>query len=542
MKTKIIAFFAALLPALFAGSYAAAQVGEGITIAYPHMERPHLRAEGENVRVTFRMVIPARNIQQNKTIEMIPVLANRDGEASMTPILVTGKRKSKSDLRKRVLSGTNMAVMMHVVKGQAGVLDYNVTVPYAQWMSGGDLKLFLDQSKIGYNKSLYLGRIQLLNLADNENVAGAAGLRVEPDAAAADDFYPRLADLLEGGDCDAAAALLAGSDSLGSSMQGLRMLLGDEWFRSALGGAVDLKVGRNGDVKMQMEQIPGASSPARELAARESFVADKEQYWKDRSVLQRDPSGLSVYFALGQVRVDPRYKDNEASLQRILSALDVIRRDPSARLLGIRILGQASPDGSPAANKRISELRADALKQTLMARSGLSEYMFDVVGVGSAWTELRDLVAADSLITHKEEILHVLDNVPVWDSAREVGRMGSLWKVDMERPYWYMYRNLFPKLRSASYVKVYFESLEDDVLRKLGIASGLMGEGSYAGALAVLSEVRADARAWLPLAVCHAMCGDLRQAGEYLAKARSEAAATPGAEPLYKPVKFAGHE
>ena len=50
-----------------------------------------------------------------------------------------------------------MAVMMHVVKGQAGVLDYNVSIPYEAWMSGGDLKLYLDQSKIGYHKSLLSG-------------------------------------------------------------------------------------------------------------------------------------------------------------------------------------------------------------------------------------------------------------------------------------------------------------------------------------------------------------------------------------------------
>ena len=138
------------------------QVGAGITVEYPHVEHPHLTAEGGNVRVKFRMVIPARNIQQNKTIEMVPVLANRDGESLMTPIMVTGRRKDLSDLRKRVLSGTNMAVMMHVVKGQAGVLDYNVSIPYEAWMSGGDLKLYLDQSKIGYHKSLFLGRIPLL--------------------------------------------------------------------------------------------------------------------------------------------------------------------------------------------------------------------------------------------------------------------------------------------------------------------------------------------------------------------------------------------
>ena len=42
------------------------------------------------------------------------------------------------------------------------MLDYNVSIPYEAWMSGGDLKLYLDQSKIGYHKSLFLGRIRCL--------------------------------------------------------------------------------------------------------------------------------------------------------------------------------------------------------------------------------------------------------------------------------------------------------------------------------------------------------------------------------------------
>lgn len=209
------------------------QVGAGITVEYPHVEHPHLTAEGGNVRVKFRMVIPARNIQQNKTIEMVPVLANRDGESLMTPIMVTGRRKDLSDLRKRVLSGTNMAVMMHVVKGQAGVLDYNVSIPYEAWMSGGDLKLYLDQSKIGYHKSLFLGRIPLLMAAADAN--GSAGLSVENveqlTAAAeqpapavgdagriADDFYSRLSALLSANDWAGIRSLLEHSG--GSELNG----------------------------------------------------------------------------------------------------------------------------------------------------------------------------------------------------------------------------------------------------------------------------------------------------------------------------------
>lgn len=514
---------------LLGGARAAlAQVGSGFAVDYPHVERPRLQAEGSNVRVTFRMVIPARNIQENKTIEMVPVLANVSGEASMTPITVTGNRKEMSDLRKRVLSGTNMSVMMHVVKGQPGVLDYNVSIPYAQWMSGGDLKLYLDQSKIGYNKSVFLGRIPLLlteENAQNELVVSTEGLSVEAEDKGPDDFYARMSALLAAGDCAGARALLEGDTR--QELDGLRALLDGEL---SLCGLSDLGVSLSADsTGMQVRVAPAEEklSVARELSRREAFVADKECYWEDRSVMKRAENGLSVYFRTGYRSIDMNYMDNAATLDRIIEAIRLIGRDPRSKLLGVRILGQASPEGREQINDILSLKRGEAVKSYIMERSSLPEYVFDVVSIGEAWAELRDMVAADSVITHKQEILDVLDNTPVWDSERQIGRMSALWKIDMERPYWYMYKNLFPKLRNASYVKVYFDDVPDAACGTINRAGELIAAGDYAGALKLLDGVRDDERAWAALAVCHAMTGDRAAAQEYLRKVRTAAAGNP---------------
>ena len=505
------------------GVPALAQVGDGFAVDYPHVERPHLQAEGENVRVTFRMVIPARNIQENKTIEMVPVLANVVGEASMTPITVTGKRKGKSDERKRVLSGTTMAVMMHVVKGQAGVLDYNVSIPFEQWMSGGDLKLYLDQSKIGYNKSLFLGRIPLLLTEENEQnelVVNTGGLSVESENKAPGDLYARLSSLLAAGDCAGARALLEGDTS--EELDGLRALLSGELSVCELSDAgVRLSADSSG-VRVSVAPAEEKLSVARDLSRREPFVADKECYWEDRSVMKRAENGLSVYFRTGYRTIDLAYMDNAATLDRILEALRLIGRDPRSKLLGIRILGQASPEGREQINDILSRKRGDAVKSYIMERSSLPEYVFDVVSIGEAWAELRDLVEADPAITHKQEILDVLDNTPVWDSERQIGRLSALWKIDMERPYWYMYKNLFPKLRNASYVKIYFDDEPDAACGTINRAGELIAAGDYAGALALLQEVKDDGRAWPALAVCYAMTGDRAAAQEYLHKVRSD--------------------
>lgn len=504
------------------------QVGEGITVEYPHVEQPHLTAEGGNVRVKFRMVIPARNIQQNKTIEMVPVLANRGGESSMTPIMVTGHRKDLSDLRKRVLSGTNMAVMMHVVKGQAGVLDYNVSIPYEEWMSGGDLKLYLDQSKIGYHKSLFLGRIPLLMAASDSN--GSAGLTVEnveqltaasaqPAPAVggaeriADDFYSRLSALLSANDWAGARSLLEHSG--GSELNGLRTLFGEGAFRELLGRDFFLSADSTG-VRVRMAPFEERLSASRALSLRETFMADRAQYERDSLGFADDATGLSVYFKAGYRTLDPAYGDNGATLDRILAAIGTVQRDPRSRLLCIRIVGQASPEGSGPVNEVLSQKRGEALRDYLQSRSGVSASCFDVRSRGAAWSALRKLVEEDAAMPHREEVLDVIDHTPVWDSRRQLGRMSALWRIDGERPYWYMYRNLFPKLRNASYVKLYFDDDADRNFVVLGRASELIAAGDYAGALALLGSVQDDERAWVALAVCHAMTGDAAAAREYL--------------------------
>lgn len=513
------------------------QVGKGITVEYPHVEQPHLTAEGGNVRVKFRMVIPARNIQQNKTIEMVPVLANRGGESSMTPIMVTGRRKDLSDLRKRVLSGTNMAVMMHVVKGQAGVLDYNVSIPYEEWMSGGDLKLYLDQSKIGYHKSLFLGRIPLLMAAADAN--GSAGLTVEnveqltaPAVGGAeriaDDFYSRLSALLSANDWAGARSLLEHSG--GSELNGLRTLFGEGAFRELLGRDFFLSADSTG-VRVRMAPVEEQLSASRALSRRETFMADRAQYERDSLGFADDATGLSVYFKAGYRTLDPVYGDNGATLDRILAAIGTVQRDPRSRLLCIRIVGQASPEGSGPVNEVLSQKRGEALRDYLQSRSGVSASCFDVRSRGAAWAALRKLVEEDAAVPHREEVLDVIDHTPVWDSRRQLGRMSALWRIDGERPYWYMYRNLFPKLRNASYVKLYFDDDADRNFVVLGRASELIAAGDYVGALALLGSVQDDERAWAALAVCHAMTGDAAAAREYLRKVRDEAAGNPAGRP-----------
>lgn len=61
-----------------------------------------------------------------------------------------------------------------------------------------------------------------------------------------------------------------------------------------------------------------------------------------------------------------------------------------------------------------------------------------------------------SSLPNKREIIDIIENVPISDPVRNTSREGELKKLDGGRTYDYMLKNLFPDLRKASYIKVYY--------------------------------------------------------------------------------------
>lgn len=119
------------------------------------------------------------------------------------------------------------------------------------------------------------------------------------------------------------------------------------------------------------------------LSLRETFMADRAQYERDSLGFADDATGLSVYFKAGYRTIDPVYGDNGATLDRILAAIGTIQRDPRSRLLCIRIVGQASPEGSGPVNEVLSLKRGEALRDYLQSRSDVSASCFDVRSRGA---------------------------------------------------------------------------------------------------------------------------------------------------------------
>ena len=100
------------------------------------------------------------------------------------------------------------------------------------------------------------------------------------------------------------------------------------------------------------------------------------------------------------------------------------------------IKGYASPEGSLAGNKRLSEGRALALKNYLARRYSFAPSLYHIVFGGENWEGLRKALT-DLDVVYKAEIELIIDN---YDGQK---RKERLMKFQGGEPYRYLLRNIY---------------------------------------------------------------------------------------------------
>lgn len=179
---------------------------------------------------------------------------------------------------------------------------------------------------------------------------------------------------------------------------------------------------------------------------------------------QEVSDSVRIHYRRGFRGVDPDYRNNRSGLERFIRTL---RGEQEAdRLERVVIRSWASPDGVTRYNELLANRRADSLKAYLVRHAQIPGELVSVRGEGIGWGVLRQLVAA-SAMPDKDEVLHILDNTPVWirDSRGKIvdGRKKQLMDLCGGRPYNYMMEHIFPEVRS---------SLSATCYRKAGPSAG----------------------------------------------------------------------
>ena len=95
-----------------------------------------------------------------------------------------------------------------------------------------------------------------------------------------------------------------------------------------------------------------------------AYVEPKVEVVKSREI----QAECFLDFEVNKINIRPEYMNNPRELAKIRVMIDDLKLDPSIKVNRLDIIGYASPEGTLATNKRLSEGRAMALRDYLASR------------------------------------------------------------------------------------------------------------------------------------------------------------------------------
>ena len=164
-----------------------------------------------------------------------------------------------------------------------------------------------------------------------------------------------------------------------------------------------------------------------------------------------------VHFEQGFAGIVPALRDNRKSLDSIAFIVERYSRDPRFH---VYIKGWASPEGTSSFNLSLSHERAAVILDYIEERTGrpVPASAYDIAGMGIDWKGLESSVMRDSSFRYRDEVLHIVRNIPTW-VFRNGKVAGSRKKALMDhrwgRTFAYLMDSHFPQLRRTEIILEY---------------------------------------------------------------------------------------
>lgn len=226
---------------------------------------------------------------------------------------------------------------------------------------------------------------------------------------------------------------------------------------------------------------------------------------------------LEIIFKVSKIEIDSTVFNNEITFGKILAAVDKIFSNPHYRMDKIEVAGYASPEGRPAFNKWLGENRAKALISYIIEHRpeyNLTMEDFRIRNGEENWVGLRR-VLTESTMEGKERVIEIIDDqtIPNEQKKNKIKWMdnGKTWKKMLDE--------IYPHLRCARYLAVYYDSTNDKAVEIINEANDLIREGKYAEAYEHVKPVDDDMRAYNTVGVALMMQGEFEKAMPWLEKA-----------------------
>ena len=240
-------------------------------------------------------------------------------------------------------------------------------------------------------------------------------------------------------------------------------------------------------------------------------IEDAEKLWdfgKDE---------LEIAFKVSKIELDSSVFNNEVTFGKILSAIENIFTNPHYTLDRIEVAGYASPEGPSEFNAWLAENRAKALIDYIIDHSPefeLKEDDFVIVNGKENWSGLRKMLL-ESDLKQKDQVLAIIDNEKINDEYKKI----LIDAIDEGRVWRKMLKEMYPHLRSARYLAVYYDSTDDKTIDLINNANAMIREGKYAEAEQMMTGAEEDARGYNTMGVAIMMQGRFEEAMTWFKKA-----------------------
>ena len=286
------------------------------------------------------------------------------------------------------------------------------------------------------------------------------------------------------------------------------------WMKSATLGIRRQVVGCacEGDpVDENLAQTSLFEEPKVQRRVPEYAIEDAQKLWdfgKDE---------LEIVFKVSKIELDSTVFNNEVTFGKILSAVDKIFTNPHYKLDRIEVAGYASPEGPPDFNAWLAENRAKALIDYIISQRPQYELTTDdfvIVNGQENWTGLRNQVI-QSDIRFKDEVVEIIDDASLTGEQKKL----KIDALDYGRVWRLMVKEIYPHLRSARYLAIYYDSTDDTTIEVINEANDKIREGKYEEAEQMMKMAQEDARVYNTLGVAVMMQGRFEEAMPWFQKA-----------------------
>ena len=194
---------------------------------------------------------------------------------------------------------------------------------------------------------------------------------------------------------------------------------------------------------------------------------------------------LEVIFKVSKIEIDSTVFDNEITFEHILAAVDKIHSNPNYKIEKIQVSGYASPEGAP-----------------------------EIVNGEENWSGLRKILVASNM-DKKDEVIAIIDDTEIQGEDKKI----KIKNIDGGRTWQKMLREIYPHLRSARYLSVYYDSTDDNAVEIINKANSLIRENRFEEAYEMAIQVSSDMRAHNTIGVALMGQGKFQEAKAWFKKA-----------------------